>query len=92
MTSDAKILATEQLAIERLAHDTHTGVAKAQQIFLGEYAKLATDARIKSFLPLLVANRVRAILWGRRAVPDYIESISAEISTVAKVQNVSETA
>ncbi|HWW20209.1 MAG TPA: DUF3562 domain-containing protein [Steroidobacteraceae bacterium] len=68
-TSDAAILAQEHRAIERLAHDTHTSVAKVQQVFLSEYAKLATDAYIRSFLPLLVANRVRALLHGRRAVP-----------------------
>jgi hypothetical protein len=59
---DSQILAQEQWAIELLARETHTAVAKVQEIFLIEYAKLAVGAHIKSFLPLLTSNRVRGIL------------------------------
>jgi hypothetical protein len=69
-TPDALILVHEHPAIERLALETHTSVEQVQQVFLSEYLKLATDAHVQSFLPLLVVNRVRAILQGRRAVPD----------------------
>jgi hypothetical protein len=69
-TPDALILVQEHRAIERLAHETHTSVVKVQQVFLSEYVRLSSDAHVRSFLPLLVVNRVRAILHGRRAVPD----------------------
>jgi hypothetical protein len=59
---DSKILAQEQHAIERLAHETHTAITKVQEIFLIEYEKLSVGAHIKSFLPLLAGNSVRAIL------------------------------
>ena len=71
-TPDALILVQEHRAIEHLAHETHTSVAEVQQVFLSEYAKLSSDAHVRSFLPLLVVNRVRAMLHGRRAVPDGI--------------------
>jgi hypothetical protein len=66
-TSDSQILAQEQRAIEFLARETHTPVAKVQEIYLAEYARLAPKAHIKSFLPLLICKRVRVILQGRRA-------------------------
>lgn len=56
------ILVQEERAIERLAHETHTAVAKVQEIFLIEYEKLSVGAHIKSFLPVLAGNSVRAIL------------------------------
>jgi hypothetical protein len=71
-TPDALILVQEHRAIEHLAHETHTSLAEVQQVFLSEYVKLSSDAHVRSFLPLLVVNRVRAMLHGRRAVPDGI--------------------
>lgn len=68
-TPDSQILARNQRAIERLAHEAQAAAAQVQQIFLAEYARLAADAHIKSFLPLLVGNRVRVLLQGRRAAP-----------------------
>ena len=59
---DSKILAQEERAIGRLAHETHTAIAIVQEIFLIEYEKLSVGAHIKSFLPLLAGNSVRAIL------------------------------
>jgi hypothetical protein len=59
---DSQILAQERWAIELLARETDTPIAKVQEIFLIEYAKIAPHAHIKSFLPLLTSNRVRAIL------------------------------
>jgi hypothetical protein len=65
---DAQILVQEQWAIELLARETHTAIAKVQEIFLSEYAKIAPDAHITSFLPLLTSNRVRAILGAANEV------------------------
>lgn len=59
---DAQILSQEKWAIEVLARDTHTAIAKVQEIFLIEYRKLAVNARVKSYLPLLTNNSVRAFL------------------------------
>jgi hypothetical protein len=59
---DSPILIQEERAIARLARDTHTALAKVQEIFLAEYERLAPHAHIKSFLPLIIGNRVRAIL------------------------------
>jgi hypothetical protein len=58
----SQILIQEERAIARLAYDTHTAVAKVQEIFLAEYQRLALKAHIKAFLPVLVARRVKAIL------------------------------
>jgi hypothetical protein len=68
-TLDSQILVQERAAIELLARDTHTAIAEVQEIFLAEYARLAPNAHIKSFLPLLVSNRVRVILQSKSA-PD----------------------
>ena len=61
---DAQLLMREQWAIELLARETHSSIEKVQEIFLCEYAKIASHAHITSFLPLLACNRVRAILGG----------------------------
>lgn len=65
-----KILVQEERAIERLAHETHTAIAKVQEIFLIEYEKLSVGAHIKSFLPLLASNSVRVILDRQNAADD----------------------
>ncbi|MGO9930728.1 MAG: hypothetical protein ACLPV8_02800 [Steroidobacteraceae bacterium] len=67
---DAQILSQEQWAIEALARDTHTAVAKVQEIFLIEYRKLAAHAHVKSYLPLLASNSVRVILGALNARND----------------------
>jgi hypothetical protein len=64
---DAQLLSQEQGAIEALAHDTHTEVAKVQEIFLIEYRKLAVHAHVRSYLPLLTSNSVRVILGAQNA-------------------------
>jgi hypothetical protein len=64
---DAQLLSQEQRAIEALARDTHTAVAKVQEIFLIEYRKLAVHAHVKSYLPLLTSNSVRVILGTQNA-------------------------
>ena len=69
-STDAQILAHEEHAIEVLARETHTSIAKVQGIFLAEHAKLALGARIQSFLPVLTGNRVRVILDEQNAVKD----------------------
>jgi hypothetical protein len=72
---DAQILAQEQWAIELLARETNTAIAKVQEIFLSEYAKIAPDAHVKSFLPLLTSNRVRAILGEGNEANDHIPKL-----------------
>ena len=59
---DSQLLAQEQLSIELLARETHTEIAKVQRIFLIEYRKLAANARVTAYLPLLASNCVRGIL------------------------------
>ena len=59
---DLQIIKQEQWAIELLARKTHTAIAKVQELFVIEYAKLAMDAQIRSYLPLLTTRRVKAIL------------------------------
>ena len=41
---DSRILTQEERAIELLARETHTPIAKVQEIFLIEHAKLAEGA------------------------------------------------
>jgi hypothetical protein len=60
--TDSQLLSQEEWSIALLARETHTELAKVQQIFLIEYRKLAANAHITSFLSLLTCNRVRAIL------------------------------
>ena len=62
-----QILSQERRAIESLACETHTAIAKVQETFLIEYEKLAVNARVKSYLPLLTRKNVRAILDARNA-------------------------
>jgi hypothetical protein len=64
---DAQLLSQEQRAIEALARNTHTAVAKVQEIFLIEYRKLAVHAHVRSYLPLLTSNSVRVILGTQNA-------------------------
>jgi hypothetical protein len=64
---DTQLLSQEQWAIEALARDTHTAVAKVQEIFLIEYRKLAVNAHVRSYLPLLTSNSVRVILGAQNA-------------------------
>jgi hypothetical protein len=68
---DSQILTHEEHAIELLARETHTSIAKVQEIFLVEHAKLAVGARIQSYLPVLTGNRVRVILDKRNATKDH---------------------
>ncbi len=67
---DSRILTHEERAIELLARETHTSIAKVQEIYLVEHAKLAVGARIQSYLPVLTGNRVRVILDERNAAKD----------------------
>jgi hypothetical protein len=60
--ADSQLLAQEQWSIELLARETHTEIAKVQQMFLIEYRKLAMNAHITAFLPLLTYNSVRITL------------------------------
>jgi hypothetical protein len=64
---DTQLLSQEQWAIDALARDTHTEVAKVQEIFLIEYRKLAVHAHVRSYLPLLTSNSVRVILGAQNA-------------------------
>ena len=67
---DDEILSQEQWAIELLSRETHTAIAKVQEVFLIEYKKLAVNAHIKSYLPLLTGNSVRVILDAQNAEND----------------------
>jgi hypothetical protein len=71
-TVNRQILAQEERAIELLAKETHTAIAKVQEIFLIEYQKLASGAHIKSYLPLLTGNAVRVILDAQNAGNDAV--------------------
>jgi len=67
---DAQILSQEHSTIESLARETHTAVAKVQEVFLIEYKKLALNAHVKSYLPLLTSSSVRVILAAQNAAND----------------------
>ena len=64
---DAQILSQEKWAIELLARETHTAIAQVQKTFLIEYKKLAMNAKVKSYLSLLVRKSVKVILGGQNA-------------------------
>jgi hypothetical protein len=60
--ADSRLLDQEKWSIELLARETHTELAKVQELFVVEYRKLAVNAHVTSFLSLLTCNCVRGIL------------------------------
>jgi len=75
--ADSQLLAQEQSSIELLARETHTEIAKVRQMFLIEYKKLAANAHITAFLPLLTCNSVRVILDAQNLHDRGVADISA---------------
>jgi hypothetical protein len=67
---DVQILSQEQWSIELLSRETDTAIAKVQEMFLAEYKKLAMNAHIKSYLPLLTCHSVRVLLDAQNAASD----------------------
>jgi Protein of unknown function (DUF3562) len=64
--SDAAVNTRDPVAreseIEILARQTDTPIDKVQEIYSAEHNKLEQSARIKTFVPVLVHRRVKAIL------------------------------
>jgi len=52
--------------IELLARETDTPVDTVQEIYRAEHDKLERSARIKTFIPVLVHRRVKALLQVER--------------------------
>ena len=52
--------------IESLARETDTPIGKVEEIYSAEHSKLEQSARIKTFVPVLVHRRVKAILQVQR--------------------------
>ena len=75
--ADSLLLAQEEWSIELLARETHTEIAKVQQLFIIEYRKLAVNARITSFLPLLTCNCVRGILDAQNLLDHGVAEVTA---------------
>jgi len=57
--------AGHQQTIESLARETDTPIDDVRRLYSEEHANLATSARVKTFLPVLVGRRVRNILHSR---------------------------
>jgi hypothetical protein len=72
---DSQLLSQEQWAIELLARETRTEIAKVREIFLLEYKKLALGAHITAYLPLLTCNFVRGILDAQNAKAVALKSL-----------------
>jgi hypothetical protein len=66
-STPANLLDQEQWSIELLARETKTPLATVQQLFVAEYAKLSSNAHVKSFLSLLTTNQVRCLLDAQNA-------------------------
>lgn len=49
-------------AIEFLVNETDASVEQITKVYRREYSKLAADARIKDYLPVLTIRKVREIL------------------------------
>jgi hypothetical protein len=75
--TDSQLLAEEKWSIELLARETHTQIAQVQQLFLTEYRKLAVNAQITAFLPLLTCNSVRGILDAQNLQDRSVARVSA---------------
>jgi hypothetical protein len=58
--------AEAEAEIELLARETHTSRELVKIVYSSERAKLERTARIKTYIPVLVHRRVKALLRGRR--------------------------
>jgi hypothetical protein len=57
--------AKRESAVEVLARETGTPIGTVEAIFTTERIKLEHSARIKTFVPVLVHRRVKALLQAR---------------------------
>ncbi len=55
-----------KMAMESLATESQAPIEQVEEIYQRELSALEAQARIKSFLPLLVHRRVRDVLAHRR--------------------------
>jgi len=60
-------LARRESEIELLARETDMPVENVHAIYNIEYAKLEQVARIKTYVPVLIRRRVKALLQTQRA-------------------------
>ena len=61
-----RIETMHKMAMESLASESRSPVEQVEEIYRRELSVLDAQARIKSFLPLLVHRRVREALAHRR--------------------------
>jgi hypothetical protein len=64
--TDSELLAREDCSIQLLARETLTEIEKVRTMYLIEYKKLAANAHITTFLPLLACTWVWQILEAPR--------------------------
>jgi Protein of unknown function (DUF3562) len=64
---NAQDLARRESEIELLARETDMPVENVHAIYNIEYAKLEQVARIKTYVPVLIRQRVKALLQTQRA-------------------------
>ncbi len=57
---------SRQSDIERLARETAVPIETVHEIYEIEHAKLATEARIKTFVGVLTRRRVKDLLQAKR--------------------------
>jgi Protein of unknown function (DUF3562) len=55
---------THELAIEALAKETKTGVDRVRELYEAEHARLAAQARIKTYVAVFATRLVRNALQG----------------------------
>jgi uncharacterized protein DUF3562 len=62
----AQIFAAQEFDIETLARETDMPVATVHELYTIEHAKLDREAKIKTFVPVLLRRRVKELLQSRR--------------------------
>jgi len=64
--TEAGNAAQQTATIEALARETDMPVAVVQEIYITQHRQLEKEARVKTYLPVLISSRVKHILNQRK--------------------------
>ena len=78
MTNAAPFPSLHQRAISSLAQESNCTIDEVTALYTREFEKLAVDARVRDFLPILAARHVKSSLREReRSTTEVPELVSA---------------
>lgn len=64
--TEASAAAQQSATIEALARETDMPVAVVKEIYVTQHTQLDKEARVKTYLPVLISSRVKHILNQRK--------------------------